>query len=249
MSGKSLATLSTYADSTFSAPKERCRRFTGWVLTHAGGTPRSRVLEIGCGTGSQLFHLAAALPDATFTGVDISERNVDLAKNRARELGLQSRIKFVASDYLELPFPVNDLIISYSTLHLIPCDSRLLFGKISSELIPGGLLMNVMPYECAFNTLLSGVRAAFAAVRSPLTDLCVFRLAKLFHGHRMDDKSLKERVPYMYQKLERLDGPALRKQMNEECALEFVTSVPEIHASLAQAKHRLIVSRKRGSIR
>ena len=31
-----------------------------------------RVLEIGCGTGANLIPMAAALPDSTFVGIDLS---------------------------------------------------------------------------------------------------------------------------------------------------------------------------------
>jgi Methylase of polypeptide chain release factors len=249
MRSRSAASGSSFSGAIFSAPEERCRRFTQWVLGYVDAARPLRVLEIGCGTGSQLVSLAAALPKANFIGVDLSPQNVEVANLRAEQLGLAPRLHFVACDYLRLPSAVHDLIVSYSTLHLIACESRVLFNKISGELVAGGLLMNVMPYECDFNAVLMKVRRALALVRSPWTDLLVFRVAKLMHGHNMDDELIRERVLYMYQQPQRLDGPALRRQMNDDCALEFVASVPERHASVAQPKHRLIISRKRGSVR
>ena len=44
----------------------------------------ARVLEIGCAGGSNLIPLAYALPDATFTGIDLSVRQIELAQERAQ---------------------------------------------------------------------------------------------------------------------------------------------------------------------
>jgi len=203
-----------------------------------------RVLDIGCGTGSQLFHLAAVLPKSRFVGVDISPGSISVAVQRARALGLDQRVTFTAGDYLQFHTEPQDLVISYSTLQLIAVDSRVLFRKISDDLVVGGLLMSVMPYECAINTELMAVRHVFAGARSNFTDRLVFRLGKFMHGRDLSDDLIRERVNYMYQPLERLDGPALRTLMSD-CGLEFVADMPEPHASLAQPKHRLIVCRKR----
>lgn len=234
--------MSAFENVTFSAPPERCTRFTARILQHVDASRPLRILDIGCGTGEQLFQLATALPAARLTGVDVSAPSIDVARRRAEQLRLG--ITFVAADYRELTIPPQDAIVSYSTLHLIPGDTRALFRKVASELAGGGLLMNVMPFECAYNTALSGVRTAFSAVRSGLTDALIFRTAKLMHRNASEE-FLRERVAYMYQRLERLDGRGLRHLMESECGLHFVAEAPEPHASLAQPKHRLSIFRKR----
>lgn len=240
---------SAFEGQVFSTPQARCRRFTEWVLGHVEASRAISVLDIGCGDGAQVLHLAGALPNATLTGVDISARNVAAAGERARRLGLESRVVFVASDYLQFRSPPRDLIVSYSTLQLIAADSRVLFRKIADELVEGGLLMNVMPHECVYNRLLMAARRGLAAIRSAATDELVFRIGKLIHGRELSDELIRERIAYMYQPLERLDGPALRALMKDECGLDFVAGAPEVHASLAQAKHRLLVFRKHGAAR
>jgi len=234
-----------FEQSTFSAPEERCRRFSARLLHHVGAPSPGRVLDIGCGTGSQLLHLASALPEASLTGVDISAPAIELAQQRAEAAGLSSRCSFAACDYLTFTVAPQDLIVAYSTLQLIRCDSKRLFTKIRNDLAPGGLLINVMPYDCPYNRLLMRVRAMLAASRTGLTDELLLRIGTLLHRRSLGPEALRERVAYMYQPLQRLDGPALRKQMAEVCGLDFVACEPERHASVAQPKHRLIVSRRR----
>jgi SAM-dependent methyltransferase len=236
-----------FESSVFSAPDARCTRFTEWVLARVDARRPMNVLDIGCGTGAQLLHLASALPQATLTGVDVSACSIEAAAQRARQSGIESRVRFFVGDYLGYRTPPQDLIVSYSTLQFIAVDSRALFGKIGADLVPGGLLMNVMAYECAYNRALLAVRRVFAALRTGATDVLVLRVAKLIHGREFDDELLAERVDYMYHRIERLDGPGLRKLMDRECGLESIAEELEAHASPAQLKHRLIVSRKRGS--
>jgi 16S rRNA (guanine1207-N2)-methyltransferase len=53
----------------------------------AGG----RILDLGCGYGVIGLAIAAAVPDATVTGVDVNERAVLLANENAAALGLTDR--------------------------------------------------------------------------------------------------------------------------------------------------------------
>lgn len=51
--------------------------------------PRS-VLEIGCNTGPNLFRLSEAIPEAHFTGVDISQVAVENGRKRFKEIGMDN---------------------------------------------------------------------------------------------------------------------------------------------------------------
>src|SRR5881396_2260753 len=48
----------------------------------------ARVLEIGCAAGGNIVPMAAALPEARFVGIDISEHQIAEAQGAARLLGL-----------------------------------------------------------------------------------------------------------------------------------------------------------------
>lgn len=237
----------SYTGARFSAPLARCRRFTSWILQYVPHANPLRVLDIGCGTGLQIFDLAKAVPHAQLTGVDISKVNIGLAEEAKNNSPFGERIQFVAKDYMEFKTIPCDIIISYSTLHLIPVTSEDLFQKIMSDLVPGGILLNVMPYGCMYNSWVSRIRRLFQAIRSPVTDALILQAAKRLHGQVMDEWQLQERVPYMYQLPERFDGPELRQLLKVNYSLNVIGEHEEVHTSVGQLKHRLTVFRKLGT--
>jgi cyclopropane-fatty-acyl-phospholipid synthase len=60
--------------------------------------PSQSVLDIGCGWGGLALYLAD-LCGAEVTGVTLSEEQVGIAKERAQERGLDTRVKFRLQDY------------------------------------------------------------------------------------------------------------------------------------------------------
>lgn len=50
----------------------------------------SRVLELGCGTGSNLIPLAERWPESVFLGIDLSGKQIDLGKKIIQELNLKN---------------------------------------------------------------------------------------------------------------------------------------------------------------
>jgi 2-polyprenyl-3-methyl-5-hydroxy-6-metoxy-1,4-benzoquinol methylase len=81
-----------------------------------------RVLEIGCGIGTDTINFARA--GAFVTAVELSEKSMELAKKRAVLFGLQDRITFVLADAEKLaqfiPEQQFDLIYSFGVLHHTP---------------------------------------------------------------------------------------------------------------------------------
>ncbi len=63
----------------------------------------SRVLEAGCGVGSQTITLAAKSPEALFTSVDISAVSLAEAKKNIEAAGLKN-VRFEQGDIFNLPF-------------------------------------------------------------------------------------------------------------------------------------------------
>lgn len=61
----------------------------------------SRILEPGCGTGSQTITLAANNPDAVITSMDVSTASLDKAKSRTAHL---PNVSFKQGDIYGLPF-------------------------------------------------------------------------------------------------------------------------------------------------
>jgi SAM-dependent methyltransferase len=66
-----------------------------------GITPGQVILDVACGTGSDLIHLAMEHSSTTFVGIDKSESFLRIAKTRALS---QSNVSFVFGDGQRLPF-------------------------------------------------------------------------------------------------------------------------------------------------
>ena len=85
-----------------------------------------RVLEIGCGIGTDMFNFARA--GARVTAVDLSEKSLELARRRAEVFGLADRIDFRAADAErlseEIPPEPYDLIYSFGVIHHTPNPER-----------------------------------------------------------------------------------------------------------------------------
>lgn len=81
-----------------------------------------RVLEIGCGLGTDTINFARA--GAKVTAVDLSSESIALAKKRAEVFGLDGSITFYNTNSEELsktvPVEPYDLIYSFGVLHHTP---------------------------------------------------------------------------------------------------------------------------------
>jgi SAM-dependent methyltransferase len=87
-----------------------------------------RVLEIGCGLGTDTINFARA--GATVTAVDLSSRSLELARQRAAVFGLEDRITFLEADAERLsqfvPPSTFDLVYSFGVIHHTPHPGRVL---------------------------------------------------------------------------------------------------------------------------
>lgn len=105
-----------------------------------------RVLDLGCGPGTQLVQLAEFLPDVDFTGVDLSESMLGEARRYAAERGVRN-VTFVRGDATRLEFPDRsfDAVMSVMTLHHMPTekDLRALFREIARVRTPEGAVFLV----------------------------------------------------------------------------------------------------------
>lgn len=113
------------------------------LLDLAGVASGSRVLDVGCGTGTQV--IAAwhrAQPGGSIVGVDISENMLAVARRKARRAGLD--IDFRHGDAAQLPFESDrfDVVTITTVMHMVPEDrQRLCLSEAARVLRRGGRLL------------------------------------------------------------------------------------------------------------
>jgi 2-polyprenyl-3-methyl-5-hydroxy-6-metoxy-1,4-benzoquinol methylase len=87
-----------------------------------------RVLEIGCGLGTDTINFARA--GASITAIDLSAKSLELAQQRAAVFDLSDRITFLEADAERLSDYVApeayDLIYSFGVIHHSPHPERIL---------------------------------------------------------------------------------------------------------------------------
>ncbi len=87
-----------------------------------------KVLEIGCGIGTDTINFARH--GANVTAVELSEKSLEIAEQRAQVLGLQDQIQFYQGNAEALtgfvPVQPYDLIYSFGVIHHTPHPSRII---------------------------------------------------------------------------------------------------------------------------
>jgi len=106
------------------------------------------VLDVGCGTGISTFELMKRVK-GRFFGIDISQKMIDLAREKALALGF-SNVEFSKGDAEQLGFPESsfDLIISNLVFHWVQNKQKAL-KEMFRVLKPRGqvaLLFNAGPH-------------------------------------------------------------------------------------------------------
>ncbi len=216
------------------------------VLKYAPGDRPIGVLDLGCGTGSLVFLLAAALPSARVVGIDVSGPNIRAAEmHRGQtDAATAARIVFERTDYLARPASPVDVVVTDGVLHLIPGDTRDLFAKLSSDLRAGGFLVVAMPYDCAYNYAFAILRRVLRLFRSRALDALILSVGRMLHGRQMDDEGLRERIPYMYIPPQRLAGRRLREEIGPSVGLSLIARHQMASVSLSQLRHEVLVFQK-----
>jgi ubiquinone/menaquinone biosynthesis C-methylase UbiE len=113
-----------------------------------------KVLEIGCGIGTDTSNFAKA--GATVTAVDLSDASIALAKQRMDVLGLADKVTFYNANSEELsktvPVEKYDLIYSFGVLHHTPHPERA-FAELQQYAKPGTELKIMMYYRWSWKVL------------------------------------------------------------------------------------------------
>jgi 2-polyprenyl-3-methyl-5-hydroxy-6-metoxy-1,4-benzoquinol methylase len=84
-------------------------------------TRACRVLDVGCGDGSNIIPLAVSLPDSHFVGIDLAARPIAIGQQTIAKLGL-ANIELHALDILDFPARLGpfDYIIAHGFCSWVP---------------------------------------------------------------------------------------------------------------------------------
>ncbi len=104
------------------------------------GLANARVLEVGCGTGTNALWLASRGLDVV--GIDVSDRAIDLARAKAAQAEVPGAVRFEIVDFLSTqpdggPF---DLVFDRGVFHVFDAsDARARFAsQVAASLAPNG---------------------------------------------------------------------------------------------------------------
>lgn len=117
-----------YYDEEHQEPGEAALNTLRLLSEAAGIKEGERVLNIGCGAGEGAVWNARR-HGATVLGVDIGERHLELARENAREQGVEDRVSFVRDDFHELetvPDSSMDVVWGLEALSHSPDRARVL---------------------------------------------------------------------------------------------------------------------------
>lgn len=113
-----------------------------------------KVLEIGCGIGTDTINFARQ--GAYVTAVELSDKSLEIARQRAEVYGLQDRIRFYLGNAEELttfvPVEAYDLIYSFGVIHHTPHPERIV-EQLRHYVHPNSVLKMMVYHRYAWKVL------------------------------------------------------------------------------------------------
>ncbi len=122
-----------------------------WHIQQAAdfdGARGLKVLEIGCGLGTDGAQFAAA--GADYTGVDLTDAAIELAQKRFELFGLHGTFRTADAEQLDCDSASFDLVYSHGVLHHTP-DAARAISEIHRVLRPGGRAIVMLYHRDSYN--------------------------------------------------------------------------------------------------
>jgi SAM-dependent methyltransferase len=122
-----------------------------WHIPEAGGFAQSKnlsVLEVGCGLGTDGAQFAKA--GANYTGIDLTDAAVDLARRRFELFDLAGTFRVADAETLDFPDNSFDIVYSHGVLHHTP-DTAAAVREIHRVLRPGGKAVVMLYHRDSYN--------------------------------------------------------------------------------------------------
>jgi SAM-dependent methyltransferase len=122
-----------------------------WHIPEAAGFDQAknlRLLEVGCGLGTDGAQFAKA--GAAYTGIDLTEAAVDLARRRFELFNLPGTFRVADAEGLDFPDDSFDIVYSHGVLHHTP-DTAGAIREIHRVLRPGGRAVVMLYHRNSYN--------------------------------------------------------------------------------------------------
>jgi len=107
-----------------------------------------KVLEIGCGLGTDGAQFARA--GADYTGIDLTEASIELARKRFELFGLKGEFRVADAEQLDFADDTFDLVYSHGVLHHTP-DIEAAVREVHRVLKPGGRAVVMLYHRGSYN--------------------------------------------------------------------------------------------------
>lgn len=150
-----------------------------------------RVLEIGCGIGTDGAQFARA--GADYTGVDLTEAAVGLARKRFELSGLKGEFRVADAERLDFPDESFDVVYSHGVIHHTP-DIKAAVGEIHRVLKTGGRAIVMLYHRDSYNYRV-GIRVLRRAGAGLLKSETGIKIINVLTGEPMD--ALRDRAALM----------------------------------------------------
>jgi len=106
----------------------------------------ARVADIGSGHGAATLLMARAWPRSTFTGFDLDERAITVARSRATDAGTGAAVSFQVADATDFGPGPYDVVTFFDALHDLG-DPIAVLRRAHELLTPGGIVVAVEPWS------------------------------------------------------------------------------------------------------
>ena len=111
------------------------------LVARAQLRPGQDVLDVGCGLGGSVRHIAARHA-CNVTGIDLTAEYIEVARQLAELVGLSGRVAFEHCSALELPFADASFDVAWTEhTQMNIADKDCFYREISRVLRPGGRLV------------------------------------------------------------------------------------------------------------
>jgi len=165
-----------------------------WHIPAAANFANTRglkVLEIGCGLGTDGAQFAKA--GADYTGVDLTNAAIELARKRFELFGLTGKFQVADAENLDFPDESFDVVYSHGVLHHTP-DIDAAVQEIRRVLKPGGRAIVMLYHRGSYNYRI-GIRVLRRAGAGLLKTDTGIKLINVLTGEPTE--ALQERAAMM----------------------------------------------------